>query len=63
MGVDYEQMNAFHLERLSEFLMAKGYDNVELITTEDKGYRADGSRNPHSWSIVDQDGLLQWILD
>ena len=63
MGVDYEQMNAFHLERLSEFLTAKGYDNVELITTEDKGYRADGSRNPHSWSIVDQDGLLQWILD
>ena len=63
MGIDYEQMNAFHLQRLSEFLISKGYDNVELITTEGKGYRADGSRNPHSWSIVDQDNLLEWMLD
>ncbi|MGO4912028.1 hypothetical protein [Leeuwenhoekiella sp. W20_SRS_FM14] len=63
MGVEYEQMNAFHLERMSQFLMSQDYEQVELITTEDKGYRADGTRHPHSWSIVDQEDLLQWILD
>lgn len=63
MGIDYEQMNAYQLKRLSELLTAEGFKNVEFITTEDQGYRADGSRNPHSWSIVDQEDLLKWMLD
>lgn len=63
MGVEYEQMNAFHLKRLSEFLISKDYKKVDFIETEGKGYREDGSRNPHSWSIVDKEELLQWMLE
>lgn len=62
MGSDYEQMNAFHLKRLSDFLTSKDFNKVELITTENKGYREDGTRNPHSWSIIDKEELLQWVL-
>lgn len=63
MGVEYEQMNAFHLERLSDFLGTNNFENVEYITTQDKGFRANGARHPHSWSIVDKEDLLQWILE
>ncbi len=63
MGIDYEQMNAFHLKRLSDFLTSNGFKEVEYITTENKGYRANGARNPHSWSIVDKEELLQWMLE
>lgn len=61
-GVDYEEMNAFHVKRLSEFLTSNNYEKVEFISTENKGYRANGMRHPHSWSLVDQEELLQWIL-
>lgn len=63
MGIDYEQMNAFHLKRLSDYLTSQDFKKVEYITTEDKGYRANGERNPHSWSIVDKEDLLQWMLE
>ncbi|GHA36198.1 hypothetical protein GCM10007103_17110 [Salinimicrobium marinum] len=63
MGIDYEQMNAFHLKRLSNYLTSQDFKKIEYITTEDKGYRANGERNPHSWSIVDKEDLLQWMLE
>jgi hypothetical protein len=58
---EYEDLNAYVIEKLSTTLKAKGFRKVELIQTENKGYRADGSRNPHSWRIVDREGLLKWI--
>ena len=63
MGVEYEQMNAFHLKRLSDFLIAKKFKKVEYIPTQNKGYRANGDHHPHSWSIVDKKELLHWILE
>ncbi|WP_034920628.1 hypothetical protein [Gillisia sp. CAL575] len=63
MGVDYEQMNAFHIKRLSEFLNSNNFKKVEYIPTKNKGYRANAERNPHSWSIVDKENLIQWILE
>lgn len=40
-----------------------GNNNAVLITTRNKGYRQpDHERHPHSWSIVDNDGLIQWLL-
>lgn len=62
MGADYEQMNAFHIKRLSEFLTSNNF-NVEYIPTENRGFRSNGERHPHSWSIVDKEELLQWILE
>jgi hypothetical protein len=34
-----------------------------LITTGGSGQRPDGSHNPHSWSIVDERDLTQWLTD
>jgi hypothetical protein len=59
---DFDQMNAFYLERLSMLLKKSNFKQVEYISTENKGYRANGDRHPHSWSIVDKDKLVEWIL-
>jgi hypothetical protein len=47
---------------LINVLRLLGNQDAELITTSDKGYRPDGRRNPHSWSIVDESALAQWLL-
>lgn len=60
---DYEQMNAFYIKKLSESLTLKGYESVEYIPTINKGYRTNGERHPHSWSIVDKKDLINWILN
>jgi hypothetical protein len=60
---DADQMNAFYLEKLSEQLQRSGFEEVEYIATKNKGYRADGRRHPHSWSIVDKQELMEWIKD
>ncbi|MEB2775053.1 hypothetical protein SYJ56_07030 [Algoriphagus sp. D3-2-R+10] len=60
---EYEDMNAYFLKSLSEDLIRKFGDKVEFIPTENKGYRSNGERHPHSWSIVDVDDLLKWIVD
>ena len=31
------------------------------MTTIGKGFREDGSRHPHSWSIVDEKELIEWF--
>ncbi|WP_435262629.1 hypothetical protein [Tenacibaculum sp. nBUS_03] len=59
---DYEQMNVFYIKKLSESLKIKGFEKVEYIPTENKGYRSDGERHPHSWAIVDKNDLMNWIL-
>jgi hypothetical protein len=46
---------------LINVLRLLGNNNAELITTSGAGYRRDGSRNPHSWSIVDERELAQWL--
>lgn len=60
---DYKQMNAFYIEKLAKSLTLKGYESVEYIPTTDKGYRANGERHPHSWSIVDKKDLINWMLN
>lgn len=60
---DYKQTNAYYIKNLSESLNKRGFKNVEYIATENKGYRANGDRHPHSWSIIDTDNLMSWMLD
>ena len=60
-GFDYEMTNSFILIRFVEQAQEGGWDKLELIKTENKGYRPDGSRHPHSWSIVDPKELMIWI--
>jgi len=59
---DYDQTNAYYIKRLSEALEKSGFDKVEYIPTENMGFRANGERHPHSWSIVDKNDLMNWIL-
>ena len=59
----YEQINAYQLTNLNQSLEKKGFQDVDLITTEYKGYRSNGSRHPHSWSIVDVKELVEWIVE
>jgi hypothetical protein len=39
-----------------------GNQHAELILTMDKGFLPDGSRHPHSWSIVDNKELIAWFM-
>ena len=61
--VDYKQTNAFLIKELFQVLSDEGYSAVEYIPTQNKGFRANGDRHPHSWSIVDTDHLMNWILE
>lgn len=61
---DYEDLNAFYIQKLSEQLKSEfGNSNIKLINTENKGYRANGERHPHSWSIVNEKDLVNWMLE
>lgn len=59
---DYDQTNAFCIKKVAERLKEEGFEKVQYITTTNKGYRANGNRHPHSWSIVDKNDLVNWML-
>lgn len=59
---DFESTNAFVIQQTSELLKNNQWSGVELIETKDKGYRSNGERHPHSWSIVGVDELIEWML-
>jgi pimeloyl-ACP methyl ester carboxylesterase len=60
--VDYYSMNAVDAAGLILQLQLMGNRQAELITTQGRGVRQDGGRHPHSWSIVDEPALGEWIL-
>lgn len=61
-GSDYYTSNVVDQAALVLQLQILGNAKAELITTSGRGYRADGERNPHSWSIVDEPKLAEWIV-
>ena len=61
MGHDYYTMNAIDQGALILQLRSLGNTKAVLITTTGKGYRPPGTRNPHSWTIVDEPELAGWI--
>lgn len=61
---NYKDLNAYYIKKLSDKLKTEfGSKNIELIETENKGYRANGERHPHSWAIVNRKDLLKWIME
>lgn len=61
---DFEDLNAFYIEKLADILKSEfGNTNVELIKTENRGYRANGERHPHSWSIINERDLIDWMTE
>lgn len=62
-GLDFTSMNAAECSAMINEINRLGNQNAELITTQNKGYRKpDNRRHPHSWSIVDNDKLIKWLL-
>lgn len=59
---DYYNFNSIDAAAFHNQLLLMGNEQSELITTTDKGYLKDGSKHPHSWSIVDEEELMDWIL-
>ena len=48
---DFENSNAYTLQKTKELLSNYNWKNIELIQTKNKGFRINGERNPHSWSF------------
>lgn len=42
-------------------LMLAGHEKAELMIAKQPGYRSNGMRHTHSWSIVDEVECIQWI--
>jgi hypothetical protein len=60
---DFSNMNASECSAMINELNRLGNNNATLIITQNKGYRKpDNIRHPHSWSIVDNDDLIKWLL-
>jgi hypothetical protein len=59
---DYYDMNAPDLSALVNELNRQGNDKAEFVNRLGKGYRLDGTRHPHSWSLPDADDCIEWIL-
>ena len=42
-------------------LLLLGNEEAEFIQTFQTGYRKDGTRHPHAWSIIDAEECINWI--
>ena len=62
-SADLTSMNVTACSAMINELNRLGNQKAELIITHNKGYRKpDQKRHPHSWSIVDNDELINWLL-
>ena len=61
-GAGYYDLNSYDIVSSTLILKSLGNQDVELITTTQKGYDKQGNRKCHSWSIVDEKYLIQWII-
>lgn len=61
-GRDLYDTNCISITAMMNVLKLKGHKNADLIIVNDKGIRPEGFRHPHSWSIMDPEECLKWIL-
>jgi pimeloyl-ACP methyl ester carboxylesterase len=62
-GLDMYTMNALDQSAMILFLKENGNAKAAFINAYQKGYRLEGNRHPHSWSIVEPRDCIQWILE
>ena len=62
-AMDYSCINASDQVSMASIATSQGNPNVSLVLTSGRGYRAEmnNMRLPHSWSIVDELALAEWI--
>jgi len=58
---DLYDMNAPDQTAMIIELNLQGNKNAEYINALGKGYRLDGTRHPHSWSLVNAEECIKWI--
>lgn len=58
----YEELNAYQLEKVNQALIDLGSTQTEFIMTKNRGIRANGTKHPHSWNIIERKNLVEWIL-
>lgn len=61
-GATYFDINSYDIAGFVNRLNLLGSNKIEMVTTTGKGVDWEGKRNCHSWSIVDEDYLMKWIL-
>lgn len=62
-NADLTSMNITDCSAMINELNRLGNQQAVLITTQNKGFRKpDHKRHPHSWSIVENQELIQWLL-
>ena len=57
----FNETDSYQLIIFAKIAREHGWNNLQLIQTTNKGYRNNGQRHPHSWSIVDPKELIEWI--
>lgn len=60
---DLYDLNCTDISAMINLLQRRGNENAEIVVTHDKGIRPDGTKHPHSWSIMDAQGCLNWALE
>ena len=60
---DYYDMNCVDIAAMINQLQLQGNKSAKLIVTNNKGRRFNGMRHPHSWSIMNSQQCLDWILE
>lgn len=60
---DLYDLNCTDISAMINLLQTQGNKNAEIIVTHDKGIRPDGTKHPYSWSIMDSQDCLTWILE
>jgi len=53
--------NYLNASEMINRLLLVGNDRAEFIQSKQKGYRSNGMRHTHAWSIVDEVECIQWL--
>ena len=60
---DFYDINALDQTAMINELRISGNEKAEFINALGKGYRLNGTRHPHSWSIAEPNELMDWIIE
>lgn len=60
---DLNDWNGTDIVAFVNQLKINGNKNAEVIISQNKGVRLDGTKHPHSWSIMDSEFCVNWILE
>jgi hypothetical protein len=59
---DLSDWNGTDIVAMINELNIMGNKNASVSISQGKGVRLDGTKNPHSWSIMDNQDCLDWVL-